>query len=185
MHISDWLIKNPDLHQRIMRVWLLDRAVDDALTKDERHVDPDTAGFLSTTSLANAWEVAWGVYFKGNEEEAWASLQRFADGKSMRFLVTVHSMKYDGLAMVVTDVPDKEGAFEKVARLWSDDIRETWVYVQLQDLDGGDRDLLLPKGYNETDIRDAYESEGGAYRFFEMLATPLVFNQNLPEVAAW
>ena len=184
MHISDWLIKNPDLHQRVMRVWLLDRAVDDALTKDERHVDPTTASFLATTSLANAWEVAWGVYFKGNEEEAWASLQRFAEGKSQRFLVTVYSNKYDGLVMVVTDVPDKDGAFKKAAQLWSQDTREAWQHTRLN-FDGDEVDLLLPEGYSEVDVRDAYEQNGGPYRFFGMLAAPLVFNQNLPAAVSW
>jgi hypothetical protein len=182
MHIRDWLTSHRH-NQAVLRAWLLERAFDHA-QEEGTPIDPLVIDYLLHADLPAAFQTAWETAFKGNEEAAWESLNRFAEGKSKRFLVTVYSGKYDGQVMVITDVPDEQAALRKAAEIWSDDTRETWVHARLQHSDG-ESDLLLPEGYNEQEIRNTIESEGGPARFFEMAIAPLRYNQNHPEAVIW
>jgi len=182
MHI-DWLKKATPHGETILRSWLLQQAFDDATERGEL-IDPLVVEHLLTGSLAALWQTAWETTYKGNEEAALEALGRYSIGRSKRFLVTVHSQKHDGLAMVIIDVPDKEAAFRKVARIWSEDIRETWVYLHVTH-EFGESDMLVPEGYTEENVRNDYEEHGGPNRLFEMYAAPLHYDQNLPGAAAW
>jgi hypothetical protein len=179
MHINDFLALG--YTPFMIRTWFIERAMDTAAPGT---IDPVRVSLIMADDLVPAWEVAWEIDFKGNEAAACESLQRFKDGKSRRYLVTANSGKFEGMAMVVTDVEDKAAAFHKAAQIVSEMLREPWLHVVLSTSQNNDIDLLLPEDYDEDDIRETYE-DVGPRRCWDLSADQLVYNQNLPGAICW